>query len=252
MKSKLIKSFCLFTIAITSLVSCDEYEDYDLSAPTPIVEFDLSVDGYTATFTNKSQNATHYLWEFGDGFTSLDKNPTYTFEVPGDSIQIRLSAFTEGYYSADFSVAYIDLVGKTGSASNFVGDYEGLIAPAEGESLPFSTTTTAVAGEEAIMFGNLLKANRLQYESWGYLNSKGTDDFAKIIFKENGVIEIPLQYMYHLDGNGYVDNVYIVGKGSYRADTGAISLEYIELFEGDGLDWDGKTITEKVIIARKQ
>ena len=102
------------------------------------------------------------------------------------------------------------------------------------------------------MFGNLLKANRLQYESWGYLNSKGTDDFAKIIFKENGVIEIPLQYMYHLDGNGYVDNVYIVGKGSYRADTVAISLEYIELFEGDGLDWDGKTITEKVIIARKQ
>ncbi len=35
------------------------------------------------TFVNSSTNATNYLWDFGDGNTSVAINPVYTYNVPG-------------------------------------------------------------------------------------------------------------------------------------------------------------------------
>lgn len=36
-----------------------------------------------ADFTNRSANATHYQWDFGDGQTSIVANPTHVYERPG-------------------------------------------------------------------------------------------------------------------------------------------------------------------------
>jgi hypothetical protein len=40
-------------------------------------------NGFTTTFTNTSTNSTSYLWDFGDGFTSTEANPTHTYGFPG-------------------------------------------------------------------------------------------------------------------------------------------------------------------------
>jgi PKD repeat protein len=54
------------------------------------------------TFTNTSLSATDYVWDFGDGNTSTDKNPSHTFVVDGtytitltatDKLQVN-NAFT--------------------------------------------------------------------------------------------------------------------------------------------------------------
>ncbi len=37
----------------------------------------------TVTFTNMSENATYYQWDFGDGNISVDENPTHSYDVPG-------------------------------------------------------------------------------------------------------------------------------------------------------------------------
>lgn len=52
---------------------------------SPIADFNFEtnttvepIDG-SVIFTNTSQHANHYVWDFGDGFTSTAENPTYRF-----------------------------------------------------------------------------------------------------------------------------------------------------------------------------
>ena len=47
------------------------------------------------TFTNASQNATTYKWNFGDGQTSTEANPVHTFSAEG-SYQVQLTATGSG------------------------------------------------------------------------------------------------------------------------------------------------------------
>ena len=54
-------------------VSCAFSADITNSCATPL----------TVQFTNNSQNATSYLWDFGDGSTSTEQNPSHVYTVLG-------------------------------------------------------------------------------------------------------------------------------------------------------------------------
>ncbi|MBK8721166.1 MAG: PKD domain-containing protein [Saprospiraceae bacterium] len=51
--------------------------------PSPVSSFSNLNNGNTVDFTNTSTNANSYLWEFGDGTTSTDINPTHTYLSTG-------------------------------------------------------------------------------------------------------------------------------------------------------------------------
>ncbi|MDO8366277.1 MAG: PKD domain-containing protein [Saprospiraceae bacterium] len=58
--------------------------DYITVKTTPTANFNFTVNGSTATFTNISiGNATSYLWNFGDGDTSTLANPVHVYSNPG-------------------------------------------------------------------------------------------------------------------------------------------------------------------------
>ncbi|MBV6441436.1 MAG: PKD domain-containing protein [Haliscomenobacteraceae bacterium CHB4] len=57
----------------------------------PTTNFTSNVNGLTVSFTNNSQNAVSYLWDFGDGSTSIESNPTHTYAA-GGTYTITLSA----------------------------------------------------------------------------------------------------------------------------------------------------------------
>ncbi|NTW32382.1 MAG: PKD domain-containing protein, partial [Bacteroidetes bacterium] len=57
---------------------------------------------FTATFANNSQGAVNYLWNFGDGQTSLDSIPSHTFDTNGVYL-VTLTAFNEFDCSDIFS-----------------------------------------------------------------------------------------------------------------------------------------------------
>ncbi|HRI29269.1 MAG TPA: FISUMP domain-containing protein [Chitinophagales bacterium] len=53
--------------------------------PQPLAGFSFATNAnnYTVTFTNTSQNATLYYWNFGDGNYSTQPNPVHTYAQPG-------------------------------------------------------------------------------------------------------------------------------------------------------------------------
>lgn len=88
--------------------------------PAPKANFTFNITDKTVKFSNTSQNATTYLWDFGDGKgNSTAKNPTYTYA-------------SEGNYRVSLKAKAAD--GKTASTTRDVtikklgGDKPGAIA----------------------------------------------------------------------------------------------------------------------------
>ncbi len=64
---------------------CDSLSDtiqLEQLAP-PLAAFNYSVDNLTVTFSDSSQYATTWLWNFGDGTTSTEPEPEHTFAADG-------------------------------------------------------------------------------------------------------------------------------------------------------------------------
>jgi hypothetical protein len=84
----------LYSLLLGAVVmsSCGGGDD---SAPKPTAAFEYEADGLEVTFTNKSTNANTFSWDFGDGETSTDQNPTHTYDAYG-VYTVKLSATGEG------------------------------------------------------------------------------------------------------------------------------------------------------------
>jgi PKD repeat protein len=71
------------------LISCEK---------TPVAQFHTNtvkpVVGHTVLFTNDSQNATQFEWDFGDGYTSTEANPSHVYTGTGLAI-VTLKAISK-------------------------------------------------------------------------------------------------------------------------------------------------------------
>jgi len=75
----------LLVAGLTSLlVSCKKEEE---AAPRPVANFTPAGGDCTApcqvSFTNASQHATSYAWNFGDGATATEASPNHTYQAGG-------------------------------------------------------------------------------------------------------------------------------------------------------------------------
>ncbi|NNF36719.1 MAG: PKD domain-containing protein [Saprospiraceae bacterium] len=82
-------------LLITIFISCgDDEEEPNPMVDAPIASFQFTVDANNflqVTFSNFSQNASTYSWNFGDGNTSTEKDPVYTYAAAG-SYTVTLTA----------------------------------------------------------------------------------------------------------------------------------------------------------------
>jgi PKD repeat protein len=87
--------------------------------PDPEAEFDYTSDGTTYTFTNTSENATAYLWHFGDGNASTETDPEHNFAgSPCAERNVTLVAFnTCGTDTATLFIPHTDPVSPTAEFS---------------------------------------------------------------------------------------------------------------------------------------
>jgi PKD repeat protein len=77
----------LLTAVLAFVFGCGS-DDNTSTQPTPGPNASFTVSGATVTpatisFTNTSENADHYQWDFGDGRTSVQASPTMAFDAHG-------------------------------------------------------------------------------------------------------------------------------------------------------------------------
>jgi PKD repeat protein len=91
------KFLILFTgIIVSAFLACEKTPE-----PTPEPTPEFTIDKSTAevneviSFTNTSSNATSYLWDFGDGNTSGEDNPTHIYTTTGNFV-VELRATGDG------------------------------------------------------------------------------------------------------------------------------------------------------------
>lgn len=75
---------------VTLIASNSEYSDtvelnnYIVVALQPDADFSFDIDQQNVTFDNNSENGDTYFWEFGDGETSNQENPSHTYDEEGN------------------------------------------------------------------------------------------------------------------------------------------------------------------------
>jgi gliding motility-associated-like protein len=89
------------TLITANPTSCNKFDtaQHSISVfPSPTADFTWVPNPPTPNtpnvFTNLSTGATHYLWDFGDGVTSVEKDPIHVFEKDG-TYQVCLSAYND-------------------------------------------------------------------------------------------------------------------------------------------------------------
>ena len=91
-------NFILIALVFSALVvisSCDKDDPVVVEDPIASFQFEVSADNFLeVSFTNFSQNAISYQWDFGDGNTSSEENPVHVYSAEG-TYNVQLTATGE-------------------------------------------------------------------------------------------------------------------------------------------------------------
>jgi len=97
--TKVCIAICMFAIIFSSCnkepVASFEFDQNNVKAPA------------TINFTNNSINASEYLWNFGDGNTSTETNPSHEY-IKGGDFDVSLKAYGEN--STNITVSTITIL----------------------------------------------------------------------------------------------------------------------------------------------
>jgi PKD repeat protein len=92
----IMRSFLCMTTLLAISVSCKD-DEVGMSKVEPDFSFTVNAaNSKEIQFSNKSENATHYTWVFGDGETSMEENPVHEYEMPGTYTVVFMAKSREG------------------------------------------------------------------------------------------------------------------------------------------------------------
>ena len=77
-----MRSLKLLTFSIAAVLSMAFLSNCN-KAEEPVAGFTYSADELTLTFSSSSTDADTYAWDFGDGGTSTQENPSHTYSTAG-------------------------------------------------------------------------------------------------------------------------------------------------------------------------
>lgn len=112
---------------------------FDHCTDVPFTSFNIVLNNLNADFTNQSQGANSYLWDFGDGTTSTLANPQHTYDSTG-SYTIHLYAtnscgtdtftvtknicdYLDALFSSSDSYLSVDFINQSQGANSYLWDF---------------------------------------------------------------------------------------------------------------------------------
>ncbi len=116
----------------------DPSQEPGIPDPKPVASFTSELNGLTVSFTNTSQYASSYSWNFGDGNSSTAANPTHTYAAAGIYDVVLTATNSQGTATATQQITVTsgymteaDLIGgawkvRNAALSIFVGSGFGL------------------------------------------------------------------------------------------------------------------------------
>lgn len=106
--------FLIILVAVVLSTGCKKYELGNPSAST-VAGFSYTATNSSkapceVTFTNESLNAAGYHWDFGNGQTSTEKDPTVQFDTPGlYYVTLTCTPVNDVYYNSLVSVMAVNI-----------------------------------------------------------------------------------------------------------------------------------------------
>lgn len=126
--NRLNKMLPAFLITLIVMVGCNN-EEYNFDDLPPVVKSFFTFNAAeqlnineAIQFNNESQDAVSYTWDFGDGTSSIETNPTKTYTSPG-AYTVKLTAVGPGgtgNYSVNLAVIDPDAVIDTDKELYFI------------------------------------------------------------------------------------------------------------------------------------
>jgi len=100
-------------LTVTDQFGCSSSSTFDVTVnPNPVVSFESITGGcepLTVDFTNNSTGGVSYVWNFGDGATSTDQNPSHTYLTGVYDVSLTVTS-AEGCISSLTLPGYIEVL----------------------------------------------------------------------------------------------------------------------------------------------
>lgn len=211
---KRINTFLSLLTLTFVLISCEEelipvasftFTGANKSAPAEVI------------FTNNSQNATTYLWEFGDGATSTEKNTKHTYTT-GGTFTVKLTA-TSGKNSNTSTSSLTILAPVPNPVANFSFSENGNFAPSQ-----FTFTNTSTNGSTYLWdFGD---------------NQTSTSQNPTHVFSTGGTFNVTLKVKNSVGVESLINKTVTVKNTPTKLKINSITLTAYPLVTSTGGSWD--------------
>ncbi len=132
--------------------------------PSPVADFTMVQEGATITCTNTTKYGITYLWDFGDGQSSTEKDPVHTYQYDG------------------FYVVTLTATNTAGSTSKFRSAFVSVNSPALTDEMLQGSPWKVVVNDLTIFVGPTLGSSEWWAVPKGFLTGSGTggDDWSCI------------------------------------------------------------------------
>lgn len=134
----------ILTISLLFFITCRKPENIKANFNVPDITYVENCN--LVTFNNRSKAATDYIWDFGDGATSIEKNPSHLYEKTG-TYTVSLMASNDEYDDETMEDVTISKAGtfEKISGSTFVHEeYNNLLVESDDNFVLAATLFTEV------------------------------------------------------------------------------------------------------------
>jgi len=191
----------------------------------PLTQFSSYQSLNEVVFTNSSENADTYFWDFGDGITSEEGFPTHVYDTPGE---YHISLTSKNENSATSATGHVTIEGLNRIEPTAAGNlgYTAINVYGGGFTLENTSILLRKDGEEDILGEQISAPEEGIVAGYFNLNDKTIGDWDVIV--QQNAAELTLTGAFNIEQGEFADPwVHVLGRGLILYNTwSTYTIEY--------------------------